>query len=208
MSKKEEKINNLQAEFERIQEENKDLDVSKYLAKKDDHLPDLGEIQIYDYDADIEKTREQAIDVLESMVDLYLGDNPAVVNHKYIQNKLKEDARVYARTLFLDEMTMKNFLTQLRQVDNGDNSARMHEVVNQSISQIRDNIKFSQSQRTELEKFWKDMRKDMGMNEISDTMEQKHIDQKVDENGGKEEGKIVDARNLNDMIDKYLKNKD
>lgn len=208
MNKKEEKINSLQEQFNKIQEDNSDLDVSKYLAKKEDHLPDLNEIQIYDYDTDLEKSKEQAMDVLESMVDLYLGDNKQVVNHKYIQNKMKEDARVYARTLFLDEMTMKNFLTQLRQVDNGDNSARMHEVINQSISNIRDNVKFSQSQRAELEKFWKDMRKDMGLNEISDTMEQKHIEQQTEDNNGKEDGKIVDSRSLNDMIDKYLKNKD
>ena len=36
MSKKEEKIQNLQDEFSRIQEESKDLDISKYLAKKED----------------------------------------------------------------------------------------------------------------------------------------------------------------------------
>jgi hypothetical protein len=33
-------------------------------------------------------------------------------------------------------------MSQLRQVDNGDNSARMHEVVNQTIGQIRENGKF------------------------------------------------------------------
>jgi hypothetical protein len=38
-------------------------------------------------------------------------------------------------------MTRKNFMSQLRQVDNGDNS-RMHEVVNQTIGQIRENGKF------------------------------------------------------------------
>ena len=48
MSKKEEKIKNLQDEFSRIQEQNKDVDVTKYLAKREDHLPDLGTIQIYD----------------------------------------------------------------------------------------------------------------------------------------------------------------
>jgi hypothetical protein len=40
MSKKEEKIQNLQDEFSKIQENNKDIDVSKYLAKREDHLPD------------------------------------------------------------------------------------------------------------------------------------------------------------------------
>jgi len=207
MIKKEEKLNSLQEEFNKIQEDNKDLDVSKYLAKPSD-LPDLGEIQIYDYNMDIERTKNEADEVLESMVDFYLGDHPDVSNHRYVRAKLKQDSKVYARSLFLDEMTMKNFLTQLRQVDNGDNSARMHEVINQSIGQIRDNIKFAQSQKSELEKYYKDMRKDMGLNEISESMEQKNIEQQTEEGTNKEDSKIVDSRSLNDMIEKYIKNKD
>jgi hypothetical protein len=206
MSKKEEKIQNLQDEFSRIQEENKDLDVSKYLAKREDHLPDLGTIQIYDYDSDIEEAKEQASEVLESMVDLYLGDYPELIKHRYVEQKMREDAKVYADTIFLQKMTKRNFLTQLKQVDNGDNSARMHEVVNQSVSQIRDNIKFSQTQRTEFEKFWKDMRKDLGLNEMSESMEQKNQPQTSDDT--KESGKIVDSRSLNEMIDKMIKGKD
>ena len=203
MSKKEEKIQNLQDEFSKIQENNKDIDVSKYLAKREDHLPDLGTIQIYDYDADVDETKHQADEVLESMVDLFLGDYPDLVKHKYVQQKMKEDAKVYADTLFLQKMTKRNFLTQLKQVDNGDNSARMHEVVNQSVSQIRDNIKFSQTQRTEFEKFWKEMRKDLGLNELSESMEQKN-QPIVDES---ESGKIMDSRSLNEMIDKVIKGK-
>ena len=204
MSKKEEKLNDLQSEFNRIQEENKDLDVSKYLAKKED-LPDLGEIQIYDYDSDLDDSQKLASEVMESLVDLYLGDNPSIAHHDYVVKKMKEDAQVYADTLFLQKMTRKNLLTQMRQVDNGDTSARMHEVINQSFSQMRDNIKFSQTQKTELEKFYKEMRRDLGLNEISESMEQKNIEQQTEEI--REEGKIVDSRSLNNMIDSYLKNK-
>lgn len=201
-NKKEQKINELQDEFDRIQNQNKDLDVSKYLATKDD-LPDLGEIQIYDYDSDIQEAQGQASEILESLVDLYLGDSP-VSQHQYIRNKMKEDAMVYAETLFLQKMTRKNFLTQLRQVDNGDNSARMHEVVNQSISQIRDNTKFATTQRTELEKFYKEIRKDLGLNEMSERTEPIVEGEETKEEGGK----IADSRSLNEMIDMYLKNKD
>lgn len=205
MSKKDEKLQDLQNEFNRIQEENKDLDVYKYIAKTED-LPDLGEIQIYDYDQDIHESKVQADEIMESLVDLYLGDNPSVVEHPYIQKKMQEDAQVYADTIFLQKMTKKNFLTQLRQVDNGDSSARMHEVINQSVSQIRDNIKFAQNQRTDLEKFYREFRRDMGMNEISETMEQKNMES-VEENDEKKDGQILDSRSLNNMIDTYLKNK-
>lgn len=199
--KKDQKINDLKNEFERIQEGTKEIDISKYLAKKDD-LPDLGEIEIYDYDADLVEASEQSMNLLESLVDLYLGDSKKIIEHPYIKNKMKEDALVYAETIFLSKMTRKNFLTQLRQVDNGDNSARMHEIINQTVGQIRENSKFSSTQRTELEKFYKEIRKDLGLDELSDVGS---IQQETEQE--KEDSTILDSRGLNAMIDKYLKSK-
>ena len=141
MSKTDKERNRIKDEFEQIQSESLDFDISNHLARPED-LPDLGEIEIYDYDSDLTVASQQSMDVLETLVDLYLGDVPKLKEHPYIANKMKEDAMVYAEGIFLSKMTRKNFLNQLRQVDNGDNSARMHEVVNQTIGQIRENASF------------------------------------------------------------------
>lgn len=201
MSKKEKEKNRIQDEFDQIQSENGDFDISKHLASSED-LPDLGEIEIYDYDTDMTASSQQSIDVLESLVDLYLGDIPELKAHPYIKNKMKEDAMVYAEAIFLAKMTRKSFLGQMRQVDNGDNSARMHEVVNQTIGQIRENSKFLSGQRTELEKFYKTLRKDMGHEEI----ERIKTDDIKDEPN--EKGEIMDNRNLNEMIKKAMLSKE
>ena len=199
--KKTEKIQNLQEEFNKIQEENKDLDVNMYLAKLDD-LPELGEIQIYNYEADIVESKERADNVLNSLLDLYLGDAPKVKEHPYIQNKVEEDAQNYAETLFLIKMTRKHFISQLRQVENGENNARMHEVVNQTMSQMRDNIKFNTSVKSDLEKFYKDIRKDLGLNDMQNQVhEEEFEDDETNDNI------VVDSRKMNDMISTYLKNK-
>lgn len=200
-NKKTEKINNLQEEFNKIQEDNKDLDVNMYLAKMDD-LPELGEIQIYNYDADVVEAKERADEVLNSLLDLYLGDLPSVKQHSYIKNKVKEDALNYAETLFLIKMTRKTFISQMRQVDNGDNNARMYEVMNQTMTQMRDNIKFNTSVKSDLEKFYKDIRKDMGANEVQ-AQAQEDIVKDEDNN----DNMIMDSRKMNDMISTYLKNK-
>jgi predicted nucleic acid-binding Zn-ribbon protein len=105
---------------------------------------------------------------------------------------------VYAETLFLQKMTRKNFLTQMRQVDNGDNSARMHEVINQTIREIRENSKFSSSQRTELEEYYKKFREDLG--EVSQSM-------KSESASANDDGQIVDSKKLNDLITEAMKNK-
>lgn len=207
MSKTENERNRLQDEFDQIQSESGEFDISKHLAKPED-LPDLGEIEIYDYDSDLTVASQQSMDVLESLVDLYLSDVPQLKEHPYIRNKMKEDAMVYAESIFLSKMTRKNFLSQLRQIDNGDNSARMHEVVNQTIGQIRENAKFSSTQRTELEKFYKGLRKDLGLNDIDSPDVQKATQAASSETEADDGmGAIMDNRKLNDMI-KAAMNKD
>ena len=204
MSKSDKERTRLQDEFDQIQSENNEFDISRHLARPED-LPDLGEIEMYDYDADITVSTHQSMDVLESLVDLYLSDIPQLKEHSYIKNKMREDALVYAEAIFLSKMTRKNFLSQLRQVDNGDNSARMHEVVNQTIGQIRENGKFLSTQRTELEKFYKNLRKDLGYNEIENPDVKRAED--LQEDDKTDEGVIMDNRKLNDMIKNALTNK-
>jgi hypothetical protein len=202
MSKKEKEKNRIQDEFDQIQSENGDFDISKHLASAED-LPDLGEIEIYDYDTDMTASSQQSIEVLESLVDLYLGDIPQLKAHPYIKNKMKEDAMVYAEAIFLTRMTRKSFLGQMRQVDNGDNSARMHEVVNQTIGQIRENAKFLSVQRTELEKFYKTLRKDMGHDEIESVKSDNISKDEPDERGD-----VMDSRSLNEMIKRAMLGKE
>ena len=207
MSKAENERIRIQDEFDEIQSENGEFDISKHLARPED-LPDLGEIEIYDYDSDMTVASQQSMEVLESIVDLYLSDVPQLKEHPYIRNKMRDDALVYAETIFLSKMTRKNFLSQLRQVDNGDNSARMHEVVNQTIGQIRENSKFSSTQRTELEKFYKGLRKDLGLNEIEnpEVMKAQNIAAEESEEGTT--GSIMDNRKLNDLIKNAMINKE
>lgn len=206
MSKTENERNRLQDEFEQIQSQGNDFDISKHLAKPED-LPDLGEIQIYDYESDMTVSSQQSMDVLESLVDLYLSDVPQLKEHPYIKNKMKEDAQVYAEAIFLTKMTRKNFLNQLKQVDNGDNSARMHEVVNQTIGQIRENAKFLSNQRTDLEKFYKTLRTDMGLNNIENP-EVIKAQAASQEESNQEQGDIMNNRQLNELIKNAMINKE
>ena len=209
MSKTENERNRIKDEFDEIQSESGEFDISKHLARPED-LPDLGEIEIYDYDSDMTVASQQSMEVLESLIDLYLSDVPQLKEHPYIRNKMREDAKVYAETIFLSKMTRKNFLSQLRQVDNGDNSARMHEVVNQTIGQIRENSKFSSTQRTELEKFYKGLRKDLGLNEIENPEVMKAQNIAAEESAGESigGGEIMDNRKLNDLIKNAMISKD
>ena len=89
---------------------------------------------------------------------------------------------------------------------NGDNSARMHEVVNQTIGQIRENAKFLSGQRTELEKFYKTLRKDLGYDDIENDTPVKEEDKS--DNSKNDEGEIMDNKKLNDLIKQAMLNKE
>lgn len=206
-SKKDKDRDRLKEEFEKIQSEASDVyDLSQHLADIED-LPELGNIELYDYESDIESSLDKSTEVIESLVDLYFGDLPSLKNHSYIKNKIKEDASVYAETIFLSKMTRKNFITMLKQIDNGDNSARMYEVVNQTISQIRENAKFSSNQRTELEKFYKELRNDVDEYDLKGTSDDKENVKSNNKKGDNEPPDIVDNRSMNDMIKQALEGK-
>lgn len=197
MAKVDKEKKRLMDEFDLIQDESSDFDISKHLATIDD-LPDLGQIELYDYDADLKSASQKGNEILESLVDLYLGEFPELKKNDYIRNKMREDALVYAETLFLQKMTRKNFLSQLRQVDNGDNSARMHEVINQTIKEVRENSKFASTMRSDLEKFYKELRSD-----ITEVVSVK----KIESSTSNEEGEIMDGSRLNDLINEALMKK-
>lgn len=197
-SKIEKEKSRLLDEFDMIQDDsNIDFDISHHLATLED-LPDLGQIELYDYESDIKVVTQKGMEVLESLTDLYLGDFPDMKSNPYIRNKMREDALVYAETLFLQKMTRKNFLNQLRQVDNGDNSARMHEVINQTIREIRENSKFASTMRTDLEKFYKEFRVD-----IMEVAESKLNSGSID-SVSSDEGQVIDPKKLNDMINEAI----
>src|SRR5690606_27692030 len=131
MTNSEKERNRIQDEFSKLQSENDEfnsIDLSMHLDRVED-LPDLGSLELYDYESDMEIANAQSLDILESLTDLYLSDVTKLKEHSYIQHKMKEDAKIYAETIFLQKMTRKALLNQMRQIDNGDNSARMHEIL-------------------------------------------------------------------------------
>lgn len=201
MSKNEEKYKRLLDDFELIQEETKnlDIDLSKHLATID-HLPDLGKIERYDYESDLLQSTEKSIDIIESLADIYLSDFPNIKKNEYIKNKMKEDALVYAETLFLQKMTRKNLVSIMKNIDNGEHSSRMYEVANQTIKEIRENSKFGSTIRTDLEKYYKNFRDDLvEVTKRDDKIESPNIED--------DEGDIIDPMKLNDMINEALLNK-
>lgn len=185
-------------EFDMINGSSKELDVQQFIMKPDE-LSDFGPIQEHDYLGEIDRTQEEAKPILEDLVSLYV---PEIKGHPYLIRKINEDARVYSKSLFLEKMIERLFIKQLKQVDLGDSSARMYEVINQTIKEIRETNKDGRTARTEIEKIYKEMRKDLGLNELSAVSEVK------DDKPTESNGRIIDTAELNNRLEELLKNKD
>jgi len=200
MGKNDEKKKNLEDEFNQVQGQHKDTKIEKYLVDSDEDLPGFGELDVYDYDSDQEEVTKISEDVIESLVDLYLGDAPDVRDHPYIKEKARQDMYDYADARFLSKMSKKLLLQNLRQIDNGESSARMYEVATKLMGEIREINKDSRSSRSEIENFYKEIRSDLGLNELSNSGNK---EAENEEN----EGTIINAVDLNNQIDEYLKGK-
>jgi len=76
----------------------------------------------------------------------------------------------------------------------------MHEVINQTIREVRENSKFASTMRSDLEKFYKDFRGDLM--EVADKMKQNNPESVS--NDSDDDGQVVDSKKLNDMINEAL----
>ena len=200
-SKNQQRKQELDDEFDKIkQQHSATADMKQYMVDSEEDMPGFGEVELYDYQKDIDSSKKIGEDLLKDLVDLYLGDAKQVIEHPYIKTRMKEDAEFYAQMKTVQKLSEKLLLQEMRQIDSGDNSPRMYEITTRQIGEIRENIKDGRKAKLEIENMYKEMRKDLGLDEIvSNEAETTKEDEKSDN--------IIDSKNLNDKIDSYLKSK-
>ena len=200
MGANQDKKQQLDSEIEHIKQNTK-IDMRKYIVEEsEEDLPGFGEVELYDYDSEIEKSKVIGVDLLNDLVDLYLGDNEEIRNHAYIKSRVREDAEYYSQMKVIQKLSEKLLLQQMRQIDSGDISPRMYEITTKQIGEIRENIKDGRKARLEIEDMYKQMRKDLGLNETIGS--DKYTSDEPEESSGD----TISNRDLNSKIDDYLKN--
>jgi hypothetical protein len=173
--KKEDIAKKIDSIFEEAEIDSQTMDLGdavKLLANESD-LP-FADLQIHDYESDIEEVSKEAKDTLDSMAELYLGSNPEILNHSYIMRKKMHDAANHADMLFLQKMAKRALLMQLKQMDLGDTTPRHYETFYSGLKEVRENIKQSTSTQSLMEGFYRSIREDLGIEtkpSVSETSE-------------------------------------
>lgn len=167
------------------------------LFPNEDTLPGLNlEIEIYDYDKDIEIIKEEAEETLECISSLYLTDNTMM--NKNINRLIKNDAEEISDIKFSLSCAKRGLINCMRQLDAGSNDPDMHNAVNAYQKEIRESNRMIHDLLNKMKVFYKDLRDELKIDD--------------DINVGKELGgskkddlQIIDKEEFNELIDKYKK---
>lgn len=200
MSKNQDKKEDLDNQLNHIQNASTGNDMKKYLVNSEEDLPGFGEVELYDYTTDINKAKQTGKKLLADLVDLYLGDSE-IAEHPYIKSRMDEDAEYYSQMKVVQKLSEKLLLQQMKQIDAGDIAPRMYEITTKHIGEIRENIKDGRNARLEIEKMYKEMRKDLGLQE---TVQNKNYKSEAES----DDGIIMNSSSINTQIEDYIKNRE
>jgi len=167
------------------------------LATMQDLGNDLEALEIHNYDADVVETMQEGVETVDAMAELYLNNNKELLSNPYIVKKRMHDASNQADILFLQKITKKAIVMQLKAMDLGDNSPRHFETFYNGIKELRENIKHASVTQNQMEGFYKQIRTDLGI--ATDP-----IGKEIEQDSNTPKHNIVDPKNLNAFADAHM----
>lgn len=161
---------------------------------------------IHDYDAELDSIQERSSRIINNLVRLYLGDNEVLLNHDYILNKSEKDADYFAKLDFLVNASQRTLVNIMREIDMGASTPRMFEVLSMLQKEMRENVKLSSSNLSNIEKFYKDMRQDLGLQQTpqAPAVQEAQVAAVQEE----KKGHIMNHADMNKQIDEWLKTRE
>jgi hypothetical protein len=160
-------------------------------------LPPLTNNSIHDYEAELSEIGERSKGIIDNLVKLYLGEDENLFNHEYISRKREKDADNFSKLDFLVTSSQRTLTSIMKEIDMGAGSPRMYEVLSMLQKEMRENIKMSSSNLTNIESFYKNMREDLGLSSAPAVAQQQIRD----------EGQIMNFENMNNQVDEWIRSK-
>lgn len=163
-------------------------------------LPALSDCNVeqLDYTKQITKLNTDATNIVNNLAELYLGDENLLEN-SYIKDKRRKDAEYYGKLEFLVETSQKTLINVMREIDMGNAHPKMFEVQSMLQKEMRDNIKLSSSSLSNIESFYKSIRKDLGMSTSPSVTPAKEVT---------DETTHVDMKEFNQQLEDMMNNPD
>lgn len=185
------KKNQLKEEYESIVS-NVKFDPKNHFPSEND-MPGLGENQeVYDYESDMTECRDKAKQIVISLIKLHLGEDPKVLEHPMVVEKIEEDVESYASLKFMVKQSQRLYISNLSNMDNGQIGAGMTEAISSLQKEQRDTLKMLSQKFKEI---------DLGYRMMKDTLLSVAAEEKV------EDTQILDFKKMNSQIDEFMKDR-
>jgi len=186
-------IENLKNEIEEIQEE-LDFDPSEFFPKNGNIDLNL-KVEMHDYEKDLEVIREESIETLECLANLYLDEK--IMTNKNINNIIVNDALALSDLKFSISCSKRGLINLMRQIDNGSVDADLYQAVALFQKEMKDGIETLYKLQKIMKEFFKDLKDELKEINVGE------IDHQYD----KYKNMRISDRDINKSIDKVLKGK-
>lgn len=166
------------------------------LFPNEDTLPGLNmEIEVYDYDKDIQLIKDEAEETLECISTLYLDEQTTM--NRNINKLIRNDAEEISDIKFSLSCAKRGLINCMRQLDAGSNDPDMHNAVNAYQKEIRESNKMIHDLFNKMKIFYKDLRDELKIDDVNVGNEINSSDD--------EDLKLVNKSEFNELIEQYKK---
>jgi len=170
----------------------------------DSLLPGMSDIEIFDYQQEIDSIRSDCGETLECLSSLYL--NADVLQQKNICKIIKDDADALAELKFSLFCSKRALINLMKQLDLGINDPLMYENVSSFQKEIRDSIKMLYDIQKKMKESYKEIKAELL--EINAGGDDKNEIQQIDTTTKNDGVYIIpNLEELNKNIDDYMKTK-
>lgn len=198
-------INSLEGEMRSLNEQ-LDLNPEDLLASND-LLDSIQDIQIFDYDKEIQCIKEDSYETLDCLSKLYLSAED--INIKNLNNIIKNDAENLSDLKFTISCNKRAIVSIMKNLDLGINDPLMYSGLGAVQKELRETIKLSYELQKKMLTFYKDIRDELSQIKTIQINEEEEY-QKYEEINDEDESTlhIVDYDKLTQELDDLRKNKE
>lgn len=165
-------------------------------------LPGLNDIEIFDYQKELESIKEDSAETLDCLSSLYLSSND--IEKRNINNIIMNDSDALADLKFSVFCSKRGLINLMTQIDMGINDPMMYQSIGSLQKEIRDTIKMIYDIQKKMKEFYKDIRTELTEINAGDQLEEEVENLENSD----EVYHIIDYQNLNDQLDDYKKSKE
>jgi len=158
------KINSLRSNISALEGEMRGLNDQLDLNPEDllpniDILDSIQDIQIFDYEKEIEMIKEDSVETLDCLSKLYLSADD--IENKNLNNMIKNDANALSDFQFTISCTKRALISIMKSIDSGITDPELFKSLSMIQKELRDTIKGSYDLQKKMKSFYKEIRDEL-----------------------------------------------